>query len=33
VAEIKGMPVEDIARITTHNFETLFAVSTTGNAA
>jgi TatD DNase family protein len=33
VAELKGMPVEDIARITTNNFETLFAVSTTGNAA
>ena len=33
VAEIKGLPVEDIARITTHNFETLFGVSITGNAA
>ena len=33
VAELKGLPVEDIARITTHNFETLFAVSTTGNTA
>jgi TatD DNase family protein len=33
ISELKGMPVEDIARITTHNFETLFAVSTTGNTA
>jgi TatD DNase family protein len=32
VAEIKGLPVKDIARITTRNFETLFAVSTAGNA-
>jgi Tat protein secretion system quality control protein TatD with DNase activity len=33
VAEIKGLPVEDIARITTHNFETLFAVSTAESPA
>ena len=31
VAELKGIAVEDIARITTLNFERLFGVSITGN--